>query len=91
MRRPVIRSLVLLPAEMKRAAKAMALIRFDLPRPLPENSAVIWERLMDALPISLSINFRFQELHGSFACVSWNCMTGIIVFPRECAICRPVP
>ena len=36
---------------MKRAAKAMALIRFDLPQPLPETSAVILERLMAALPI----------------------------------------
>lgn len=41
MRRPIIRSLVLLPAEMKRAAKAMALIRLDLPRLLPETGAVI--------------------------------------------------
>ena len=91
MRRPIIRSLVLLPAEMKRAAKAMALIKSDFPRPRPETSAVIWERLTDALPVLLSISFRFQKLQGSFACVSRNSMTGIIVFPRECAICRPVP
>ena len=83
MRRPVIRSLVLRHAERKRSAKAMALIRLDLPRPLPETGAVIRERLMDALPVLLSVSFPFQELQGSFACVSWNNMTGIIVFPWE--------